>query len=97
MPRKAKESSKGPAAKPRFTEAHKKYGHAHLYYLGGIFSLALFIFSTIQGVLLHTGQTDINDPLEALGGALLVYMIAATFFVMSIRCFQRGARHYKYF
>ncbi len=95
MPKKAAKEPE-PSPPSRFTEVHRKYGHAHLYYLGGIFSLALFVFTLVHGILLHTNQTDIRDPLEALGGALLVYLIATTFFMIAIRCFQRGARHYKY-
>lgn len=66
----------------------QKYGHGHLYYACAVITLTLFFVSTVQAVIMHTSGE--------IGLALLEYFVAVLLLVISLRCFKRGAGHYKY-
>ncbi len=69
-------------------DKYQHYAHAHLYYAGGILSLALFFLTLTQAVITHVSGN--------LYLAFLQYFMAVLFLAIARRCHRRGKVHYSY-
>ena len=65
-----------------------KVVHSILYYSTAILSVAIFIFSIVQGYVQH-----LNNQ---YGLAFMFYVFASLFFVVAYSAFRRGKRHFHF-